>query len=200
MTIAQKIIGAVVIMLIAFFILNTYIYTEKQVETPSTTFSTYANNTLGFLFSYKTGDDGYILTEPEVGDSNDSLQKILVLTDTEDALRMEAEPIPSEGPPTITVLVFDNSARQFPLTWALEQELYSNINLKIEEPKEVVIGGANGITYTADGLYASEIVIVAHGSRMYVFNGGYMDASAPIRKDFQAILDSVTFIPEAGQQ
>jgi len=198
-------VGILVLIILGFFVLNNYIYTEKQGDNTHTagvrTYTTYADEWLGFLFSYPIGENGYVMTEPQIGIDDNGLQKILVLTDTQEAKLFEENPVVGgEGPPTITILVFDNPNRQNPLLWAETNTLYSNIGLKRSETQQIVIGGANAIQYTADGLYMSEIAVVAHGSHVYVVNGGYMDVSSAIRKDFKTILESITFIPEPGQE
>jgi hypothetical protein len=81
----------------------------------------------------------------------------------------------------------------------LVNKIYSNINLMRGEVSEYVLGGANAIRYAADGLYASDNVVVAHGENMYVITGSYMDADSDIKKDFATLLESVTFIPQPGQ-
>ncbi len=200
------IFGVVIFLIVGFIVLNTYIYTEKQGDgiVPASevrTYTTYTDEWLGFLFSYPTGENGYTMTEPQVGIDDSGLQKILVLTDTQEAKLFEDNPvIGGEGPPTITLLVFDNQKRLTPLLWAETNTLYSNISLKRSETSETVIGGAHAIQYMADGLYASEIAIVAHGSHVYVLNGSFIDVSSTIRKDFETILNSITFIPEPGQE
>ncbi len=199
------IVGALILLIIGFFVLNNYIYTEKQGDGIDTTlegrtYSTYADEWLGFLFSYPVGENGYAMTEPQVGIDDSGLQKIIVLTDAKEANILEENPvIGGEGPPTITILVFDNPEGQTPLLWAETNTLYSNIELKRGKINETVIGGANAIQYMADGLYASEIAIVAHGSHVYIVNGGFMDVSSAIRKDFKSIIESFTFIPEPRQ-
>jgi len=78
--------------------------------------------------------------------------------------------------------------------------LYSNINLKTSEPAEKVVGGANAITYMADGLYASENAVIAHGGNIYVVTGQFIDANSDIRLDFEPLLNSIRFIPKPSQE
>jgi hypothetical protein len=78
-------------------------------------------------------------------------------------------------------------------------KLVMRFNLATGEIGEAVVGGANAIRYMADGLYASENIVVAHGDHMYVINGQFMEQNAPIRSDYQALVESIRFIPAPGQ-
>jgi hypothetical protein len=116
------------------------------------------------------------------------------IEDTQNASSTEGESTPS-----IVILVFKNTKKQFPRSWADENTQYSNINLIVGNVEEAVVGGANAIRYTADGLYASENIVVAHGGYMYVITGQYLDQDSSIHRDYVALVQSVRFIPAPGQ-
>lgn len=160
-------------------------------------YTAYSNPDLGIEFNYRTGPKGYVLQESSPVDKAAGLVKALVLMRAEDAAR--GIPQGGEGPVTLSVHVFTNSAKQRPQAWADAHTQYSNINLKMGEVAEVVIGGANAIRYKADGLYVSDNVVVAHGDSVYVISGSFLDEGSDIRRDFQPLVDSVKFIPKAGQ-
>jgi hypothetical protein len=71
--------------------------------------------------------------------------------------------------------------------------------LKLGEVESTVVGGANAVRYKADGLYASENVVVAHGDHVYVITGQFMDEDSDIRKDFGPLVASFRFVPAPGQ-
>ncbi|HEU0085369.1 MAG TPA: PsbP-related protein [Candidatus Paceibacterota bacterium] len=162
-------------------------------------YTTYSSDELGFLFEYRLAPDGYVLEEREPSDSDAStLQKTLILMQVEDSL--QEMPEGGEGPAVISISIFENSKKQFPQTWADENLAHSNVNLVMGEISEAVVGGANAIRYMADGLYASENVVVAHGDNIYVITGQYLDESSTLRQDFAPLLESIAFIPEPGQE
>lgn len=160
-----------------------------QNEQPIETVQTYSSPTLGVEFEY---DSEYVVEERNATTSN-----TIVLMRSEDVKNI---PEGGEGPPSITVTVLKNTKNQFPSVWAQENKIYSNINLVMGSTTEYVLGGANAIRYTADGLYVSDTIVVAHGENMYVFSGAYMDTNSEIRQDFIKLLATVKFIPQPGQE
>lgn len=165
--------------------------------------STFTSSELGLRFSYPVGTNGYVLKivtptgESQNTQDSQSLLKTIVLMRAEDV--MQAVPVGGEGVPTITISVFKNSKKQFPLVWANQNTQYSNTNLKNGEIMEDVVGGANAIRYMADGLYASENVVVANGENMYVITGMFLDADSALRRDFSPLVKSIEFIPQSEQ-
>jgi len=158
---------------------------------------TYSQSDLGLEFNYLGGSDGYVVGEKTLTSSDLGPIKALVLRLTEDTLH--EPPVGGEGAPVILVSVFENTKKQFPRAWADENIQYSNINLIMGEVEETVVGGANAIRYMADGLYASENVVVAHGDHVYVITGQFMDQDSPIRHDYQTLVESIRFIPTPEQ-
>ena len=163
--------------------------------------TTYSSTELGFQFEYPTGPDGYVLDERFPSETRDNNIRIINLVQTKDQENLDAGnvPIGGEGPATITFSIFENVKNQFPLAWAMENIAYSNINLKRGDTLETVVGGANAIRYFADGLYASDNVVVAHGDAIYMLTGMYLEEDSNLRRDFSTIVESITFIPQSSQ-
>lgn len=187
---------AVVVLLGAYFVLK--IDKNNQVVTENKNVAVYSSTELGLEFSYPTGSEGYVLEEVTPADTGAGLLRAIVLMQSEDADR--DMPVGGEGPATITITVFKNTQKQQSQAWANAHVQYSNINLKTGDTAEVVVGGANAIRYMADGLYASENVVVAHGENVYVFSGMFLDENSELRRDFSPLVESVRFIPSPGQE
>lgn len=153
-------------------------------------FAEYTSESSGLQFAYPVGASGYSVTVSQGGDKQANLLETIVLSHESDT----ALPEYGEGPPTITIAIFKNDQKQFPLAWANAHASYSNITLAMSDIEQAVIGGANAIRYRADGLYASDTVVVAHGGFIYVFSGAYIDESSPTKRDFDPLLGSVRFI------
>jgi hypothetical protein len=166
---------------------------NDSVEQISEGYQTYSQSDTGLAFDYLDGPEGYVVDERMPVDLGTGLVKNIMLTRTEDTLN--ELPVGGEGPPRIVISVFENAQKQFPRTWAEEHVQYSNINLIMSEVEEVVVGGANAIRYTADGLYASENVVVAHGDYLYVITGQFIDQDSQIRLDYVTLVSSIRFIP-----
>jgi len=59
---------------------------------------------------------------------------------------------------------------------------------------DVTVGGEKAIRYGADGLYASENVVVSRGEKIYVITGQYIDKDSEIGRDFEPLLSSIRFL------
>jgi hypothetical protein len=170
--------------------------TEGSVQSDS---AAYSSSEVELAFMYDSGPDGYVLEERMPGAADKDLLRTITLTQTADHERMTTNPpVGGEGPAVIAISVFSNTEKQFPLAWAQENLQFSSFNLKTSDELEAVVGGANAISYTADGLYASDNVVVAHGGYIYVFTGQFMDADSPMRQDFESLVASVQFIPPSS--
>lgn len=190
----MKKIIAIIILLIVVGAYLTLKPNNSRIEVLST--ATYSSQELGLEFDYKTGPGGYVIDERIPVDIGEHLRTIIIYK-TEDKERIDAGNIPEggEGPPAITVTVLKNTKMLQALNWAEDNIQYSHLNLKMTDPAEVVVGGANAVRYMADGLYVSDTVVVTHGGNIYVLNGQYLEADSDLKKDFSPIVDSVRFIP-----
>lgn len=195
------VIGAIaVILLLAAVVplLRVQRHAQEEATAYPAASTKYANSEIGLSFSYRGGPQGYVLEERE-SSSEAGPARSIVLTKSVDFEQMRSRPIVGgEGPAVIAVHVFSNAKKQFPLAWAMERTDYSAYNLKMGEDVEAIVGGANSLQYSADGLYPARYAIVAHGSRMYVFVGQYLSPEDPMRRDFGMLLSSVQFIPETA--
>lgn len=159
--------------------------------------ATYSNSEVGIKFDYKTGPSGYVAQESNPIDTKSGLFKSIVLIQSKDA--ESDRPVGGEGPATITIQIFKNTKKQWPQNWADDNVQYSNINLKTGNVSEAVVGGANAIRYMADGLYASENFIVAHGDFIYQISGMFINEDSDLRRDFIPLINSIQFIPQSGE-
>ncbi len=160
--------------------------------------ASYENARIGLAFTYQDGTEGYVLEERPTDQSTGAPVATITLTPYEDYERMQTNPpVGGEGPTGIAINVFANTDRQFPLAWAMDRPEYSGYNLKVSPDEEIVIGNANALAYTADGLYPARYVIVAHGSYLYVLTGQYLDPDSDLRRDFDALLPTIRFVPDA---
>lgn len=171
---------------------------EKTGEHIASQYATFSSSELGVAFKYRTGPSGYVLQESTPTDTENGLVRALVLVRTEDVAR--GMPVGGEGPATMSVQVFTNTKKQQSRAWADAHVQYSNINLKIGDVSEAVVGGAKAVRYMTDGLYRADTVVVAHGGYVYELSGAFLDENSDLRRDFQPLLDSVTFIPQVKQE
>lgn len=192
------ILALIIVAIVAYYTVS--IDDKSVVENGSQTEQTVTYNKadVGLEFTYRTGPTGYVLDERIPADIGEELERYIILHRAEDT--KNAPPVGGEGAPVITIAVLNNVDKQLPRQWALDNVQYSNINLITGTTTEAVVGGANAIRYMADGLYASENVVVAHGDNVYVITGQFLNADSDLRREFAPLVDSIRFIPEPGQE
>lgn len=157
----------------------------------------YTAQDVGIAFTYRIGDDGYVVDERMPVDLGTGMIKTIVITPASTA-GQSAEG--GELPPATSIAVFENPKKQFPLVWAQQNQDYSNYKLKKGSTTEAVVGGANAIRYLSDGLYTTDNIVVAHGDSVYVISGQFIDMASPARTDFEALVASINFVPKPNQQ
>ncbi len=148
----------------------------------------YSNPEIGLTFTYRTGPEGYVLTEtsPSSPDLSNALRTIILTPATDANL---PEPEAGESAPVMTIIVYPNPDMT-PSEWVYELDGAGNP----QDIKDVVVGGAKAVSYKMDGLYASESIVVTYGVNAYVFSGEYIDAESQLKKDFAPLVESVRFI------
>ncbi len=157
---------------------------------------TYENTTLGYSFSYRVGPNGYVLTEATstMSTDEDFLGGVTLMLASEVAT-LDSR-VGGEGPPAITIRVYENSALASAPNFATSHPLESNIELISGDSAEYVLGGANVVRYLVDGLYPTDTIVATHASNAYLLSGSYLTEDSFERNDFLGILNSFTFIPE----
>ncbi len=190
----------IIIILALLVLLGGFLYFTKNQKEPASTTAVYSSQELGFEFTHNTGPNGYVVSDATPANKEGDLLSTVVLMQTKDKENLDKNgaPVGGEGPATIAVNVFKNTKNRQPSVWAMENPTLSNYNLKLTEPAETVVGGANAVSYKADGLYASNNVVVAHGGYIYVFTGMYLDENSNLSRDFLPLINSVKFIPTSS--
>lgn len=153
--------------------------------------ATYKNDDLGISFEYRVRPDGYILIEQDKTQVPHPDTVLFVsLFNEREYQELMASSVPREGPPNISVLVFDNPKNQGARAWADSNGMISNIGAALSGISETTLAGVPAIRYLADGLYVNEIIIASNNNRIYFLVGSYIDENTPIRKDFLEMLNN----------
>lgn len=187
-------LGTLLLVAACFFALSWYL--SEGRGNPGA-YAVFTNEDVGIRFEYRTDPEGYYFDEPQpiaLPHPNYVTQYILMLE--KDREELSSATGPREGPPTITITIFKNPERMLPGAWVALNSALSNVGLLVGDIQEEVVGGANAVRYTVDGLYRADTVVVAHGGYIILISGSYLDEQSTIRKDFDPFVTSVSFIPQ----
>lgn len=153
----------------------------------------HADPDAGFAFSYRGGDDGYVLEEiPPTDVVHSQFMKTFLLMRVEDRQELMRSEADREGPPTIGIMVFRNPNGLDAASW-VKSESVSNFMQGVSAPIDTVVGGEHAVAYESDGLYRSDNAVATHGGMIYVFSAAWLDAQDRMRADFSDLLRSVEF-------
>jgi hypothetical protein len=151
----------------------------------TTTAQSYESAAYGVQFSYP---QTYTVTERDEG-SGDTARHTIVLMD-----KVAAANIPEngEGPTAITIDIFKNALNDRPLDAWIKNTASSNYNLSPDGAlSSSTVAGTSSFSYTWDGLYRGESVVLAHNSDAVMLSVTYLDPTDDIRDDFSTILQSL---------
>ncbi|MBP7770646.1 MAG: hypothetical protein KA066_01895 [Candidatus Pacebacteria bacterium] len=99
-----------------------------------------------------------------------------------------------EGPPAISLSVFSNTEGLSLDAW-VQGDARSNWKLIVDEraSRPMTVGGEPALWYHYSGLYEVDSVAVAHGGKIFLFSGDWLDPSDQIRADFNNLIKTVQF-------
>ena len=192
-----SIVGTGLLIVGAFFALNSYIYSQKQIPNPDvvvqneSTYTEVTNEKSGLTFSYRSDVTGYELKT--LGAEMSGLSEFVTgyqMTSKADLASMAETPW-GEGPATIDVRVYKNNQALSLMEWAQTHAVETNIEFAFELPTSTTIAGEEAIVFKADGLYASNVYLVENDGFIIMFTGWYVDESDIIVTDFKDVLTSV---------
>ena len=145
----------------------------------------YRNDDLGISFEYRTEPDGYILIEQDENEPEDArVLEYVSLFNKKEYLELIVSSVPREGPPGISVLVFENPEGYTANDWVTQNTMFSNVGLAISDIETTTFAGASAVRYMTDGLYVNDNIVADHGGRIYMISGSYAVEDSPVREDF----------------
>ena len=96
---------------------------------------------------------------------------------------------PMDGPPMITIDVYDNPDELSAAEWVAE---HTNWILRDKAPELVEVGGRSFLFYFWDGLYAGKSAITVHDDTIAVFSVTWISEDDALVSQFSDLLSSVT--------
>ncbi len=139
---------------------------------------TYRNADYSLSFNYP---NTYALQERDVGDGHRYHYSITLID--KDALANI--PQDGEGPPAITIDIFQNNLDQLSVEEWIRGTNFSNFKLSPDgKLSSTTIAGAPAFLYTWDGLYRGESMVFSHRDNIVMLSVMYLSPSDQIRADF----------------
>lgn len=176
---------ASVTVILAALLLGGYYLYVRGVGRLSANLTAYQNSTYGISFKYP---DTYALQAREVGNGERYHYSIVLI----DKVALANLPQAGEGPPTITIDIFQNNLDNLFVEEWIRNTSDSNFKISLDgilTPTRV--GGADAVTYFWDGLYRGQSVVLAHKGNILMLTVTYNASSDQIRADFSQMLSSV---------
>lgn len=186
------IIAIVVIIVGAFLFFYSF---KKQVSPPK-----YSSLEYGLSFSYP---QQYMVAENTF--TGERLQHAVVLFENTSENRdiFFGSNKGTEGPPTITITIFQNNLDNYTLQNFVEGTNFSNFKLSDGNKTQIEVAGKPAWRYRATGLYENDNVVIVRPEYVYMFTVFFNTYDDQIRKDFDEILKTVGFpniVPTSGTQ
>lgn len=154
---------------------------------------------LNFSIEYRISPDGYVAVPLNLSNESQAVGGISFY-DKEEYAEFIASSVAREGPPGITIEVFENTNTETAREW-VENNPRSNY-ADGNEISEIGIGGLPAAMYVWSGLYEADAIVVATNDYVYMMSGTWIDATSALRDDFLEFantfmtLDGVAHIPD----
>lgn len=176
-----------VIAILAVFLLAAgYFLYVRGVGKLSVPVDVYQNEAYGISFKYP---DTYVLQEREVGNGERAHYAVVLI----DRVALANIPEAGEGPPTITIDIFQNNLDKQSVEGWIQNTSESNFKISLDRTlTPTSVGGASAQKYTWDGLYRGDSVVFAHRENIVMASVMYPTPRDQIRADFFDILSSIT--------
>ncbi len=150
----------------------------------------YDSEKLGVRFKYPTK---YFVETKELGDGHRGHLTIILTEDTEEnRLVREGKSPGREGPTAITFDFYQSPEESTPIGW-MKRDGASNFKLSDGTFEKITLAGKEGVSYSWDGLYEADTVVVAHQDYIVSMVVTYISPIDEIRKDFREILGQMEF-------
>ncbi len=168
------------------FLRARYSTPQDRVQDPSE-FQQYSNATYGLSFLYP---DRYVFSEMDI--PGGAMREHHVIT----LMRKEDLPLPTdgEGPPTITINIYQNNLDNQTTEGWIRNTNESNFKLSEGKFSSTTISTLDALSYRWSGLYEGTTIVHAQSNWVYTFTVTYLEMGAPIVQDFVAIRDSVRIV------
>lgn len=174
------------ILVLIIVLTGVYLWMVASTEAPQTlVMETFDNATYGISFKYPST---YALQEREVGDGH-RYHYMITLIDKEALANI---PQNGEGPPAITVDIFQNNLDQLSIEEWIRGTNFSNFKLSPDGAiSSTTVASAPSLSYTWDGLYRGRSIVFVHDNNIVMISVTLLTPQDQIVGDFDQIVSSV---------
>ena len=180
----MKMIPSALVFLIILGV-GVYVFMSAPWQRPVPPPSTYSSSVYGISFSYP---DAYALEEREAG-NGERYRYVITLIDKGALANV---PQDGEGPPAISIDIFQNNLDKQKVEEWIRGNSYSNFKLPPDGAlASTTVAGRDAYAYRWDGLYRGESVVFAHKDNIIMASVTYLSPEDAIHSDFLQILASL---------
>jgi len=153
-------------------------------------------------FNYPSGVEGFVLIEPPVATTSQSLKKAYLMFEYGQYIEYQNAEENKQTPPAVSIFVFtfpekietDTRTRsERLLQWIKENPQYTSFNKIVGDIAEVEIDGVQGMKYRTQGLYTQDFHIAYHAGNAYIFAAQYQNTEDENVAMYDNLINSVTF-------
>ncbi len=181
----------IILLIIIVLAVGTIFYLDKKDSPEKLGDKKYQSESFGLEFSYP---DNYFIGFEDSFEGERNQHFVVLAEDTTENRRVFAGEEPGrEGPPTITVAIYQNNLDNYTAERFIKDTSFSNFKLSDGTLSEVTVGSEKGLRYRATGLYENENVVVARPNYVYMFTAFFLTPEDEIMKNFGSLLSSVKF-------
>lgn len=182
--------------LLVFGVILLFTYQPPQImqetdnmatTTPQLEINTYRSDAYGISFTYP---EGYVLTEAERGDGHRGHYSIVLM-------QQEDLPLPKngEGPPAVTIDIYQNNLDQMSLVAWLTTTNALNYKQGDGTYASTTVAGTEAIVNRWSGLYEGETTAFLHKDNLVAVSVTYFTPEDQIIDDYRGTISSLQLTP-----
>ncbi|MBX4210702.1 hypothetical protein KW783_01895 [Candidatus Parcubacteria bacterium] len=181
---------AALIFVVLIAILGFMLYKSRHITDQGAMVETkkYINQSFGISFDYPKD---YILNERNVGVSGVHHAILLVEDNQTNRDILSGKIKDTEGPPAITIDVYQNAAKENSVIDWVKTTLESNYNLSGATYSSTTVAGQPAVQYEWDGLYQGKSLVFSYKGNIIMVSATFIEHGDRTEKDFMSILKSI---------
>lgn len=164
----------------------------QEITRNGVTSKVYWNGDLGISFEYIISPDGYTLFEQaRRGDDHRDMVAYFAVRNAKEYEEFIKSTQPREGPPEISIRVFNKTGTEDVFVWLGENTRITNYNKDVYPVSRATIGGVEAVEFLTDGLYLMKNYLLESNGKIYLISGPEDGTFNEIKRDFETLRKSI---------